>query len=122
MRRKQPHSCGLGPAFNVIGGKWKALILWEVHIKPRRFGELKRLVPGISEKMLIQQLRQMEEDGLLAREDFGEIPPRVEYTVTQLGTSLATALTPVGRWGEEHGAEIEERWRRREQETMSASR
>src|SRR3989337_2375345 len=60
---KKPHVCGIGPAFEVIGGKWKAVILWELHAQARRPGELKRLIPGISEKMLIQQLREMEEGG-----------------------------------------------------------
>jgi DNA-binding HxlR family transcriptional regulator len=99
--KKQPYSCGLGPAFEVIGGKWKALILWVVSGKPRRFGELKRLVPGISEKMLIQQLREMEADGLVRRKIFREVPPRVEYSVTRRGSSLNKALGPLADWGEQ---------------------
>ena len=85
MAKKQPDSCGLRPAFQVIGGKWKALILWLIHTQPRRFGELKRLVPDISEKMLIQQLREMEADGLVHRKVFHEVPPKVEYSATELG-------------------------------------
>lgn len=99
--KKQPYSCGLGPAFEVIGGKWKALILWEISEKPRRFGELKRLIPGISEKMLIQQLREMEGDGLVRRKIFREVPPRVEYSVTPRGSSLNKALGPLANWGEQ---------------------
>jgi len=99
--KEQPYSCGLGPAFEVIGGKWKALILWEVSEKARRFGELKRLVPGISEKMLIQQLREMEGDGLVRRKIFREVPPRVEYSVTPRGSSLNKALGPLADWGEQ---------------------
>ena len=102
MTRKRPYGCGLGPAFAVIGGRWKALLLWEVHQQPRRFGELKRLVPGISEKMLIQQLREMEADGLIHREVFHEVPPRVEYSITELGISLDNALIPLAKWGEKH--------------------
>lgn len=109
MAKTQPESCGLGPAFQVIGGKWKALILWLVHTEPRRFGELKRLVPDISEKMLIQQLREMEADGLVHREIFHEVPPRVEYSATPLGPSLDEALGPLASWGKEHGATIEAR-------------
>ena len=109
MAKKQPESCGLGPAFQVIGGKWKALILWLVHTEPRRFGELKRLVPDISEKMLIQQLREMEADGLVHREIFHEVPPRVEYSATPLGQSLDEALAPLAAWGKEHGTAIEAR-------------
>ncbi len=102
MKRQQPYTCGLGPALDVIGGKWKALILWEVNIQPRRFGELKRLVPGISEKMLIQQLREMEADGIVHRKVFYEVPPHVEYSATALGASLNQALEPLCAWGEEH--------------------
>jgi DNA-binding HxlR family transcriptional regulator len=109
MAKIQPESCGLGPAFQVIGGKWKALILWLVHTEPRRFGELKRLVPDISEKMLIQQLREMEADGLVHREVFHQVPPRVEYSATPLGQSLDDALVPLANWGKAHGAAIEAR-------------
>ncbi len=107
MQGEQPYSCGLGPAFEVIGGKWKALILWEISEKPCRFGALKRLVPGISEKMLIQQLREMEADGLVHREVFHEVPPRVEYSVTRIGASLNKALGPLADWGEKHGRRAE---------------
>lgn len=102
MNQQQCYTCGLVPALNVIGGKWKALILWEMHSQPRRFGELKRRVPGISEKMLIQALRELEADGVVHREVFHEIPPRVEYSVTEFGTTLNAALEPLCRWGEQH--------------------
>jgi DNA-binding HxlR family transcriptional regulator len=97
-----PYSCGLEPALDVIGGKWKVLILWPLHPQPRRFGELRRLVPGISEKMLIQQLRQMEADGIVARKVFHEIPPKVEYSLTEFGVSLKEVLTPLCEWGSQH--------------------
>ncbi len=103
--KEQPYSCGLGPAFEVIGGKWKALILWEISEQPRRFGELKRLVPGISEKMLIQQLREMEAHGIVRRESFHEVPPRVEYSITAKGAALNAALGPLADWGEQHALE-----------------
>lgn len=98
----RPYDCGLDAAVEVIGGKWKVSILWALAAQPRRFGELRRGVEGISEKMLIQQLRQMEADGLVQRESFGEVPPRVEYSLTPLGLSLNDALGPLGDWGEEH--------------------
>lgn len=104
--KNQPYSCGLGPALDVIGGKWKSLILWEVHERPVRFGELKRRVPGISEKMLIQQLREMEADGVVHREVYHEVPPKVEYSVTELGASLNEALAPLAEWGKKHMARI----------------
>jgi DNA-binding HxlR family transcriptional regulator len=96
---KRPLACGIGPAFEVVGGKWKAVILWELNTEVRRFGELRRLVPGISEKMLIQQLRELEADGLVKRQAFHEVPPRVEYSATKLGTSLNKALAPLAEWG-----------------------
>jgi DNA-binding HxlR family transcriptional regulator len=104
---KRPLACGVGPAFEVVGGKWKAVILWELNTEVRRFGELKRLVPGISEKMLIQQLRELETDGLVKRRVFHEVPPRVEYSATKLGTSLNKALTPLAEWGERYLKERE---------------
>ncbi len=99
---EKPYNCGIGPAFEVIGGKWKAVILWELNNQTRRFGELKRLVVGISEKMLIQQLRELEEDGLVSRKVFNEIPPRVEYSTTSLGDSLNIALGPLATWGDNY--------------------
>ncbi|MEO5756168.1 MAG: helix-turn-helix domain-containing protein [Mesorhizobium sp.] len=108
MGKKQPDSCGLGPALEVIGGKWKALLLWQVHKAPVRFGELKRLVPKISEKMLIQQLREMEADGIIHRKVFHEVPPRVEYSITDLGAELDNALIPLSKWGKQHAGRIEE--------------
>lgn len=96
---------GLEAALSVIGGKWKTLIMWELYQRPYRPGELRRAVAGISEKMLIQQLREMERDGLVRREQFNEIPPRVEYSLTSLGRSAMDALMPLCEWGERHLAD-----------------
>jgi DNA-binding HxlR family transcriptional regulator len=93
------YGCGLEAALDVIGGKWKVLILWHSSEGPRRFGELKRLVPGISEKVLIQQLRQMEADGIVRRKVYHEVPPKVEYSLTPFGESLREALGPLCDWG-----------------------
>jgi DNA-binding HxlR family transcriptional regulator len=92
-------NCGIGPAFGVIGGKWKAVILWELSGRTRRFGELRRLVPGITEKMLIQQLRELAADGLVVRVARNAVPPHVEYSLTPLGDSLNEALGPLANWG-----------------------
>ena len=105
--RRPIHACGLEAALAVVGGKWKPIVLWHLAGGPRRFGELRRLVVGISEKMLIQQLREMEADRIVARKDFQEIPPRVEYSLTVFGVSLAEALRPLCEWGREHTARIE---------------
>ncbi|MEV6303033.1 helix-turn-helix domain-containing protein [Actinoplanes sp. NPDC051861] len=98
--RRGPYICGIDAAMDVVSGKWKSLILWELaNYGTRRFGELRRGLPGVSEKMLIQHLREMEEDGLLHREVFREVPPRVEYSLTDDGRSLNEALRPLGDWG-----------------------
>ncbi|QYA13187.1 helix-turn-helix domain-containing protein [Rhizobium sp. AB2/73] len=97
--RRQPYNDGLGPVFEIIGGKWKGVLLWELNAGPVRFGALKRRVKGISEKILIQQLREMEADGLVHRKMFHQVPPRVEYSVTPLGASLNEALSPLCEWG-----------------------
>ncbi|MFJ9344204.1 winged helix-turn-helix transcriptional regulator [Streptomyces sp. NPDC101733] len=84
---------------SVIDGKWKVSLLWELEQCPRRFGELRRLVSGVSEKVLTAQLRELERDGLVHREVYGEVPPRVEYSLTPLGQELNAALEPLGAWG-----------------------
>ncbi len=100
--RKLSYGCGLEAALDVVGGKWKPIVLWHLAPGCRRFGELRRLVTGISEKMLIQQLREMEADGIVARKDYREIPPRVEYALTPFGVSLSKALRPLCEWGQDH--------------------
>ncbi|MRG59273.1 transcriptional regulator [Agromyces sp. CFH 90414] len=98
--RTGPYLCGIDAALDVVSGKWKGLVLWELHEHgTRRFGELRRALPGVSEKMLTQHLRQMEEDGLVHREVHAEVPPRVEYSLTETGASLLEALLPLGEWG-----------------------
>jgi DNA-binding HxlR family transcriptional regulator len=104
--KRKSYTCGLEAALDVIGGKWKVVILWRLHPEPKRFGELKRLVVGITEKMLIQQLREMEADGLVFRKAYAEIPPRVEYSLTPMGISLMEVLGVLCEWGEEHMKQI----------------
>ena len=91
--------CGLDVTLHYIGGKWKPVLLFHLQEAPRRFGELKRLTGGISEKVLIQQLRNLAEDGIVTRHDFQEVPPKVEYTITEFGRTLALALQPLCEWG-----------------------
>ncbi|MFI0260194.1 winged helix-turn-helix transcriptional regulator [Streptomyces sp. NPDC017056] len=112
-RRNGPYDCGLDAAVDVIGGKWKVLLLWALAQGPQRFGELKRSLPDISEKVLIQQLREMETDRIVHREVYHQVPPKVEYSLTALGTSLNTALEPLGAWGLVHMREIEETYEAR---------
>ena len=100
--RRGPYFCGIDAAMDVISGKWKVLILWELHHHGvRRFAELRRGLPGVSEKMLIQHLREMEEDGLVRREVYREVPPKVEYSLTKEGVTLNAALESLGAWGSE---------------------
>lgn len=101
-QRERPYSCGIDAALDVVGGKWKALILWALSTGTQRFGDLKRLVPGVTEKMLIQQLRELEHDGIVHREVYAQVPPKVEYSLTDLGVSLNAALETLGRWGTTH--------------------
>lgn len=96
------YMCGIDAAIDVVGGKWKALILWALGTRPHRFGELRREVAGISEKVLIQQLRECERDGIVHREVHEQVPPKVVYSLTPLGESLNAALAPLSDWGEEH--------------------
>ncbi|GAA1711412.1 helix-turn-helix domain-containing protein [Kribbella yunnanensis] len=98
--RQGPYICGIDAAMDVVSGKWKGLILWELDEHGiRRFAELRRGLPGVSEKMLTQHLREMEQDGLVVRTVYAEVPPRVEYSLTDDGRSLNAALTPLGAWG-----------------------
>ena len=93
---------GLETVLALIGGKWKMLILYHLCHGSRRFGELRRLLPGISEKMLIQDLRQMQESGLLLRKDYRQVPPKVEYSVTPFGRDLGKLMAPLCAWGDKN--------------------
>ncbi|CAL9444860.1 winged helix-turn-helix transcriptional regulator [Streptomyces sp. NPDC057838] len=101
-RRPGAYVCGIDAAMDVIGGKWKVLVLWALHQRPHRFGELRRELPGVTEKVLASHLREMEADGLVHREAYDEVPPRVEYSLTPRGRSLNEALGPLGEWGRIH--------------------
>ncbi|WP_030812650.1 winged helix-turn-helix transcriptional regulator [Streptomyces sp. NRRL S-337] len=105
--RNKPYECGLDAAVDVIGGKWKVLLLWALAERPHRFGELRRGLPKITEKVLTQQLRELEADGIVHRETFPEVPPRVEYSLTEAGHSLNEALAPLGAWGTAHMPHLE---------------
>jgi len=100
------YTCGVEAVLDAVGGRWKPLILWQLSTGSRRFGELRRLVDGISEKMLIQQLRDMQARGLVERRDFRQVPPHVVYSLTALGASLIEALKPVCDWGTTHMRQI----------------
>ncbi|MBX3213105.1 MAG: helix-turn-helix transcriptional regulator [Labilithrix sp.] len=93
-------------ALKVIGGRWKVFVLYYLFDGPRRLSELRRLIPGVSQKVLVQQLREMEEHGIVHREVFAEVPPRVVYSVTKFGLSLRPLLSALCAWGRRHASEL----------------
>ena len=96
--------CAMDVTMNFIGGKWKTVVLWYLRKNKKRFSELRRLVPNITEKMLSLQLRALEADGLIKREVYGEKPPtRVEYSLTAFGKSLIPAINELAKWGRKLG-------------------
>ena len=96
--------CPVETTLTLISDKWKVLILRDLLPGTRRFGELKRSLSGVSQKVLTSQLRQMEDSGLLTRTVYPEVPPRVEYTLTELGRSLKPVLDAMEVWGEGYKA------------------
>ncbi len=101
MEKKQPLNvrCPVAATLRLIGGKYKALLLWHLSGRVLRFSELRRVVPEATAKMLTQQLRELEQDGLVSRRVYAEVPPRVEYSLTQLGQSLFPILQAMYEWG-----------------------
>ncbi len=94
--------CPVETTLTLIGDKWKVLILRDLRNGTKRFGELKKTVTGISQKMLTSNLRGMEESGLLTRKVYPEVPPRVEYSLTELGQSMYPILDALAQWGTEY--------------------
>lgn len=101
-RKECAEHCPIEGAMAVIGGKWKLVILWHLLEGTRRYGELKRAMPEVSEKMLIQQLRELEADRILSRKVYAEVPPRVEYSFTAYGETLKPLLRALVAWGNTH--------------------
>lgn len=102
MEQKILPACPVETTLTLIGDKWKVLILRDLLTGTKRFGELKRSIGSVSQKVLTAQLRQMEESGLLTRKVFPEVPPRVEYTLTELGCSLKPILDAMLTWGADY--------------------
>jgi DNA-binding HxlR family transcriptional regulator len=100
--RTKTYNCPVEAAVDVFGGKWKALILWWLQERTWRFAELRRQIPGITEKMLTQQLRELEADGIVDRRVYPTVPPKVEYSLTEYGRSLKRALRAICDWGQNH--------------------
>lgn len=98
--------CPVETTLTLIGDKWKVLILRDLLPGTKRFGELKKSIGGVSQKVLTAQLRDMEESGLVKRQVYAEVPPRVEYSLTELGQSLKPILDSMWNWGEEYKASL----------------
>lgn len=99
---EQTFNCPVEAALDVMGGKWKPVILWHLSQHDNRFGELRRAIPHVSEKVLTEQLRQLEKSGVVAREVNPTVPPEVTYTLTQYGQTLKRAITALSDWGLHH--------------------
>lgn len=96
--------CAVESTLKVIGGRWKLLILRELFRGTKRFSELQRAINGISQRMLTQQLRGLESDGIVNRKIYPQVPPKVEYSLTPLGESLNPILNSMHKWGLKHSA------------------
>jgi DNA-binding HxlR family transcriptional regulator len=92
----------------ILGGKWTPLILWYLNQKTFRFNELQRELTGITQKMLTQQLREMELNQIISRKIYAEVPPKVEYSITDYGKTLTPVLEAMAKWGELHTEKIKE--------------
>jgi len=97
------NSCPVTATMQVLGGKWKSILINAIyHTSPARFGELKRSVKGITQSMLTKQLRELEDDGVISRKIYAEIPPRVEYTLTEFGLTLSPIMLSMAEWGKQY--------------------
>ena len=99
-----PNHCPVETTLGIVGGRWKALILFHLGQGPARFNVLRRLIPGVTQRMLTAHLRELEADGVVERRVFQVVPPHVEYSLTDLGRSLTPILEAMARWGAEHEA------------------
>ncbi|MEN2768296.1 winged helix-turn-helix transcriptional regulator [Ornithinibacillus xuwenensis] len=97
-----PEGCPVESTLDVIGGKWKGVILYYLLDETKRFNELRRLMPGITQRILSLQLRELENDGIVHREVYPEVPPRVEYSMTEFGRTLEPIIIQMKEWGEKY--------------------
>ncbi|HZG58507.1 helix-turn-helix domain-containing protein [Paenibacillus sp.] len=98
--------CPVETAVNLVGAKWKILVIYHLLGGVKRFNELRRLLPGVTQRMLTLHLRELERDGLILRQVYPVVPPRVEYSLSELGQSLTPILTMLGDWGREYEASM----------------
>ena len=104
--RKQRHNaythCPVEATLDIIGGKWKSIILFRVLEETRRFNELRRLIPSLTQRMLTNQLRELEHDGLIVRKIYAQVPPKVEYSISAFGKTLEPVLLALAQWAEKN--------------------
>ena len=96
------YDCAVEATLDVIGGKWKGIILSHLMFHTLRYNEIKRLMPKVTPRTLTRQLRELERDGLISRKVYAEVPPKVEYSVTELGETLAPIVKLLKHWGDDH--------------------
>ena len=99
---KIDETCGMAYTLSLIGGRWKPGILWRLVTGKMRYSELRKSLPDVSERILVLQLRELEKDGLIKRIVYAEVPPRVEYELTQAGMSMKPMLKSISDWGVSH--------------------
>lgn len=105
---QQPFGCSVEATLSVIGGRWKPVILFKLMEEDvLRFGELRNLIPGVTQKMMTNQLRELERDGIINRKVYPEVPPKVEYSLTDYGRTLEPILISMREWGAHHAAKLE---------------
>ncbi|MBI5416971.1 helix-turn-helix transcriptional regulator [Candidatus Poribacteria bacterium] len=99
---KKKYNCPVEATLDAIGGKWKTLILWHLKEKSLRPGQIRKLVPGITQKILTQKLRELEDHGLISRKVYAQMPPKVEYALTKYGRTIRPILNSMCKWGTGH--------------------
>ena len=105
MRKQRHHAythCPVEATLDIIGGKWKSIILFRVLEETRRFNELRRLIPSLTQRMLTNQLRELEHDGLIVRKIYAQVPPKVEYSISAFGKTLEPVLLALAHWAEKN--------------------
>ncbi|HDX9579779.1 TPA: winged helix-turn-helix transcriptional regulator [Bacillus pseudomycoides] len=107
MEKENIHRCSVEVTLDVIGGKWKGVILFHLIDGEIRFNQFLRLMPGITQRMLTRQLRELEADGVIHREVYKEVPPKVEYSLTEFGKSLVPIILMMRDWGSQYRIQIE---------------
>lgn len=109
LTKEELPACPVATIVQLIGNKWKLLIIRNLLSGTQRFNEMRKTLPGISQKVLTDNLRALEDDGLVKREMFAEVPPRVEYSLTDLGFSLQTVFNSMIEWGEDYQSLIRDK-------------